>query len=49
MLHKNINSFHRIEGIPTQYGIKGAAAATKADMKAWAETNAADFPSVPAQ
>jgi hypothetical protein len=49
VLHKNINSFHRVEGIPTQYGLKGATAATKADLKAWAEANAVDFPSVPAQ
>ncbi|KAK4043288.1 S-adenosyl-L-methionine-dependent methyltransferase [Parachaetomium inaequale] len=49
VLHKNINAFHRVEGIPTQYGLSGSTAATKADLKAWAEANAADFPSVPAQ
>ncbi|KAL2182005.1 S-adenosyl-L-methionine-dependent methyltransferase [Thermothelomyces heterothallicus CBS 202.75] len=48
VLHKNINAFHRIEGVPTQYGLNGSTRATKADMKAWAEANAADFPIVPA-
>ncbi|KAH6627602.1 S-adenosyl-L-methionine-dependent methyltransferase [Chaetomium tenue] len=49
VLHKNINAFHRVEGIPTQYGLSGSTGATKADLKAWAEANAADFPSVPVQ
>ena len=49
VMHKNINAFHRVEGIPTQYGLSGSTAATKADLKAWAEANAVDFPSVPAQ
>jgi hypothetical protein len=48
VLHKNINSFHRVEGIPTQHGLSGAAAAAKIDLKAWAEANAVEFPSVPA-
>ncbi|KAK4150550.1 S-adenosyl-L-methionine-dependent methyltransferase [Chaetomidium leptoderma] len=49
VLQKNINSVHRVEAIPTQYGVSGSTAATKADLKAWAQANAADFPSVPAQ
>jgi hypothetical protein len=49
VLHKNINSYHRVEGIPTQHGISGATNATKADLKAWAKANATDFPSVPVQ
>ncbi|KAH6841149.1 S-adenosyl-L-methionine-dependent methyltransferase [Chaetomium sp. MPI-CAGE-AT-0009] len=49
VLHKNINAFHRVEGIPTQYGLSGSTGAIKADLKAWAEANAADFPSVPVQ
>jgi hypothetical protein len=49
VLHKNINSFHRVEGIPTQYGLSGARAVTKADMQAWVKANAAEFPSVPVQ
>ncbi|KAK3296291.1 S-adenosyl-L-methionine-dependent methyltransferase [Chaetomium fimeti] len=49
VLHKNINAFHRVEGIPTQYGLSGSTGAIKADLKAWAEANATDFPSVPVQ
>lgn len=46
---KNVNSTHRVEGIKTQFGLSGALAATRADLKTWVENNAADFPSVPAQ
>ncbi|KAK0711534.1 S-adenosyl-L-methionine-dependent methyltransferase [Lasiosphaeris hirsuta] len=49
VLVKNINSTHRVEGIKTQYGLEGARAATHANLKAWAETNAVQFPVVPAQ
>ena len=30
-LVKNINSTHRVEGIPTQYGLSGAMAASRVD------------------
>jgi hypothetical protein len=30
---KNINSTHRIEGIDTQFGLSGALAASKVDLK----------------
>ncbi|KAI9856249.1 MAG: Sphingolipid C9-methyltransferase 2, partial [Pleopsidium flavum] len=33
-LVKNINSTHRVEGIPTQFGLAGALAASKIDMAA---------------
>ncbi|KAI0526462.1 S-adenosyl-L-methionine-dependent methyltransferase [Xylaria bambusicola] len=51
VLVKNINSTHRIEGVPTQYGLKGAfdAAAKKVDFKAWAAKNADLFPTSAAQ
>ncbi len=49
VLVKNINSAHRVEGIPTQYGLSGALGATEADLKAWAKNNAAEFPSVSVQ
>ncbi|KAL2271921.1 hypothetical protein VTJ83DRAFT_1292 [Remersonia thermophila] len=49
VLHKNINAFHRIEGVPSQGGLHAAIDATKADLKAWAEANAELFPSVPAK
>jgi hypothetical protein len=44
VLHKNINSFHRVEGIPTQYGLSGATAAIKADLKDWVKANEVEFP-----
>lgn len=28
-MHKNLNSFHRIEGVPTQHGLQAALAAPK--------------------
>jgi sphingolipid C9-methyltransferase len=48
---KNINSTHRVEGIPSQYGLSGAfkAADEKVDLKAWAEKNADLFPTSAAQ
>jgi cyclopropane-fatty-acyl-phospholipid synthase len=33
-LVKNINSVHRIEGVPSQYGLAGALQAAKAAGKA---------------
>lgn len=33
VLVKNINSTHRIEGIPTQFGLSGALNASKVDIK----------------
>ena len=33
-LVKNINSTHRVEGIPTQFGLAGALAASKATVGA---------------
>jgi len=36
---KNINSTHRVDGIPSAFGLHGAAAHTKVDMKAWAKKN----------
>jgi hypothetical protein len=33
-LVKNINSTHRIEGIPSQFGLSGALKASKVDIKA---------------
>jgi cyclopropane fatty-acyl-phospholipid synthase-like methyltransferase len=46
VLHKNINSFHRVEGIPTHHSLSGTLGATRADLKTWAEKEAAQFPSV---
>ena len=31
---KNINSTHRVEGIPNQFGLSGALAASKVDITA---------------
>lgn len=36
-LVKNINSTHRVAGIPTQFGLSGAHAKAKADIQARAE------------
>ncbi|KAI1854549.1 hypothetical protein JX265_007580 [Neoarthrinium moseri] len=46
VLVKNINSTHRVEGIPSQYGLSGAlnAAKGKMDFAAWAKKNADQFP-----
>ncbi|KAK4167694.1 putative fatty acid methyltransferase [Cladorrhinum sp. PSN259] len=46
VLNKNVNAFHRIEHQPSAYGLSGALAATKADMQAWAESEAVKFPIV---
>ena len=50
-LVKNINSTHRVEGINTQFGLAGALASAKFDLKAWQEANATLFPqaSIPTQ
>lgn len=48
VLVKNINSTHRVEGIPTHHSLRGALESTRASLKTWAETNAVDFPSVAA-
>lgn len=44
VLVKNINSTHRVNGIPTQFGLAGAQKHTPADMSAWAKTEAINFP-----
>jgi hypothetical protein len=41
---KNINSTHRVEGIKTQFGIKGALKEARANLKTWAQSEAAQFP-----
>ena len=43
---KNLNSTHRVEGIPTQHGLFGALKSTGADLKAWAQAEAQRFPAV---
>ncbi|KAL1862485.1 Sphingolipid C9-methyltransferase 2 [Diaporthe australafricana] len=43
-LVKNINSTHRVEGINTQFGLAGALASAKFDLKGWQEANAHLFP-----
>ncbi|PSR93920.1 S-adenosyl-L-methionine-dependent methyltransferase [Coniella lustricola] len=48
-LVKNINSTHRVEGIDNHYGLSGALAAAKFDLKAWQEANTSLFPSIPTQ
>ncbi|KAI9717511.1 MAG: Sphingolipid C9-methyltransferase 2 [Candelaria pacifica] len=40
-LVKNINSTHRVEGIPTQFGLSGALAASKVDIRATQAKNVA--------
>jgi hypothetical protein len=49
VLVKNINSTHRVDGITSQFGLAGALAASRADMKTWVKNNAVEFPSVAAQ
>jgi len=39
-LVKNINSTHRIEGIPSQFGLEGALAASKVKTAAYKAKNA---------
>ncbi len=46
VLHKNINSFHRVDGIPSHHGLSGTLQATRADLKTWAKSEAVQFPSV---
>jgi cyclopropane fatty-acyl-phospholipid synthase-like methyltransferase len=41
-LVKNINSTHRVDGIPTQFGLNGAIANRKYDLKAWGAKNNVD-------
>ena len=40
VLVKNINSTHRVTGIPSQFGLAGALAAAKIDLLGWAKKNA---------
>jgi sphingolipid C9-methyltransferase len=40
-LVKNINPTHRVEGIPSQFGLSGALAAGKFNVKAHGVKNAA--------
>lgn len=49
VLVKNINSTHRVEGIPSQFGLTGALNQSKVDMKAWAVKEAKEFPSTAAR
>ncbi|KAH7176750.1 S-adenosyl-L-methionine-dependent methyltransferase [Dactylonectria macrodidyma] len=44
-LVKNINSTHRIEGVPTQFALSGALDHSAADLKAWAAKNNVSRPS----
>lgn len=39
VLVKNINSTHRVEGIPSQFGLSGAYDNSEADIKGWAAKN----------
>jgi cyclopropane fatty-acyl-phospholipid synthase-like methyltransferase len=39
-LVKNINSTHRIEGVPTQYGLLGSLKSCKANLQSWAQSMA---------
>ncbi|KAK1750640.1 S-adenosyl-L-methionine-dependent methyltransferase [Echria macrotheca] len=48
VLVKNINSTHRVEGIANHHGLSGALGSTRADLTAWAKTEAVEFPSVAA-
>jgi hypothetical protein len=34
VLHKNLNSFHRVEGIPTQFNLTGALNQPKSEVQA---------------
>ncbi|KAB5570590.1 S-adenosyl-L-methionine-dependent methyltransferase [Coniochaeta sp. 2T2.1] len=49
VLVKNINSSHRVSGIPTQFALNGALGTTKVDLKAWAENEAKEFPATAAR
>ncbi|KAK0723035.1 S-adenosyl-L-methionine-dependent methyltransferase [Lasiosphaeria miniovina] len=46
VMAKNINSKHRVEGIPSQFALSGALGLTRADMNSWAEAEAVEFPIV---
>lgn len=48
VLVKNINSTHRVEGIPTQFALDAALKSTTADINTWAKQNAIEFPSTAA-
>lgn len=48
-LVKNINSTHRIDGIPTQFGLSGALNQTRVELKAWAEKEAKEYPATAAR
>lgn len=39
VLVKNINSTHRVEGIPSQFNLSGAYDNSEADIKAWGAKN----------
>lgn len=39
VLVKNINSTHRVEGIPSQFALSGAYDNSEADIKSWATKN----------
>lgn len=39
VLVKNLNSTHRVEGIPSQFGLSGAYDNSEADIKSWAAKN----------
>jgi hypothetical protein len=34
VLHKNLNAYHRVEGIPTQFNLTGAREAPKPEVQA---------------
>ena len=46
VLVKNINSTHRVEGIPAQFGLSGALATSKADIQRWVKNEHSNFPAV---
>ncbi len=46
VLVKNINSTHRVEGIPTQFGLSGALSTSDVDMQAWVKNETVNFPAV---
>lgn len=49
VLHKNLNLVHRVNHIKTAHGLSGALAASKANLKAWAEANDIAFPKIAVQ
>lgn len=48
-LVKNINSTHRVEGIPSQFSLSGALSHTKIGLKVWAEKEAKEYPATAAR